>query len=276
MPGEALRQPLPMPKGRLSSTETRPRKPRYPIESVDNALRLLLAFQDRKEIGVTEASQLLGVAPSTAHRLLRMLQYRSLVEQDSARGTYLPGPALLEVGLAVVKGLDIRARARPALERIVSETEETAQLAFLQGCDILFLDCVESPKALRAGSRVGVTLPAECTAAGKAMLALLSREQLRSLYPNGRLRTLTEHSLRTLEQLERDLELTRRRGYAVNDVESEPGLRAVAVVLGGESPQRSAAITLAGPVERLPEERIPGLAKAILAAIASVPTASLA
>ena len=276
MARQTLRRSLPAPKGRLSATEAQPPKPRYPIESVDNALRLLLAFQERQEIGVTEASQLLGVAPSTAHRLLSMLQYRGLVVQDSTRGTYLPGPGLLELGLAVVKGLDIRARARPALEQIVRETEETAQLAVLQGRDVLFLDCVESPKALRAGSRVGMSLPAECTAVGKAMLAVLSPEELRALYPNGRLRTLTENSLRTREQLERELELTRRRGYAVNDVESEPGLKAVAAVVGGEPGQRLAAITVAGPAERLPAERVPGLAKLIVAAVDSLLAARLA
>lgn len=251
-------------------------RPRYPIESVDNALRLLLAFRDGREMGVTEAAQLLGVAPSTAHRLLSMLQYRGLVAQDTARGTYSPGPALLELGLAVVKGLDIRELARPALERLVAETEETAQLAVLQGRDVLFLDCVESPKALRAGSRVGVTLPAECTAAGKAMLAQLPPEEVRALYAAGRLRALTPNSLRTREALEQELAETRRRGYAVNDVESEPGLKAVAAAIGGGEGARPAAITIAGPAERLPPERIQELAQRLRAAIADLPARHLA
>jgi len=89
--------------------------PLYPIESVDNALRLLLLLAEQPRIRLTDASNYLGVASSTAHRLLAMLQYRGFVRQDSVSKAYVPGSALNTIAAAVNRQIDVRARARPVL-----------------------------------------------------------------------------------------------------------------------------------------------------------------
>ncbi len=91
-------------------------EPTYPIASVGNALRLLLLFRERKAIRLSDASDYLGVANSTAHRLLAMLVHREFVEQEPGQRTYIAGPALVEIGLAAVRGMDLRTSARPVLE----------------------------------------------------------------------------------------------------------------------------------------------------------------
>src|SRR3954451_6402279 len=112
-----------------SATDPPPAKPNYPVESVDRALALLLLLGERKSMSVSEASRAVGVAPSTAHRLLAALQYRGFVAQDPSTRAAGRGPVLLELGLSVVRGLDIRAQARPVMERLVREVGETAHLA---------------------------------------------------------------------------------------------------------------------------------------------------
>ncbi len=256
----------------MVAMKTDNKAPRYPIESVDAALKLLLMFRNTSEIGVTPASQALGVAPSTAHRLLRMLCYHGLVEQDTEKRTYLPGRALVEIGLSVVKGMDLRTRVRPVLERLARELDETVHLAVLQDRDVMFLDCVESEHVLRVGSRVGTVLPAECTAAGKAMLSALPQERLRNLYPNREIRRLTPRSLASRDDLERDLASTRRRGYAVNNFESEPGVKTVAVAIPGEARPWRAAIVAAAPGDRLPEERVKRVAEVLQQALEELGT----
>src|SRR5262249_8034788 len=145
--------------------------PRYPIESVDNAIQLLLALHERGSITVLDGSRLLGVARSTAHRLLAMLQYRGLVQQDPVLKTYLPGPVLIEIGLSAVRNIDIRGQVRPHLEHLVQDVGETAHLVVRRGASVMFVDCVESDRALRAGSRPGTPLPAPRTASGKVLPA---------------------------------------------------------------------------------------------------------
>lgn len=238
------------------------RRPSYPIESVANVLKLLLLLREHKSLSVSAAGKAIGVAPSTAHRLLAMLQYYGFVQQDSATRKYEPGSVLIELGLTAVRQMDIRNQARPYLERLCLEVGETVHLAVLQGTNILFLESVEAPRTLRVAARTGITLPACCTAAGKAMLAELPVEQLRQLFPEELLPRATANSLATRSALERALEQVRQRGYATNNEESEPELSAVACAVRDRARRVRAAITVSAPVSRLSEEQAATIAAA--------------
>jgi DNA-binding IclR family transcriptional regulator len=244
----------------MSSTHERPG---YPIESVDRALMLLLALEETDAISVSEAGEMLGVSRSTAYRLLSMLQYRDFVRQDPRTKAYVGGPALLRVGLAAVRQLDVRATVRPLLEAIVEELDETAHLVVLQRADAFFLDCVESHKAIRAAARTGTSLPAHCTAGGKVLLAQLAPERLRSLLSDTKLAALTPKSLTSVGALAKELERVRQQGYALNDGESEVGLRAVAVSLRSGRPSVDASIVVSAPEARMNAKRVAKVARTI-------------
>ena len=237
--------------------------PRYPIESVDNALKLLLLLRDRPAISVSEVSEELSVAPSTAHRLLAMLVHRGFVRQDPATKAYAAGPVLAEISFAALRDSDIRPRARPFIEELVREVGETVHLVMLNGTRVLFTDCVEGTRALRAGSRVGTRLPAQCTAGGKVLLAELPDDQIRELYRDEELEQLTPRSVATVTGLLTRLDETRRHGYALNDGESEEELRAVAVAIRDLAGRVRAAITLSAPGYRLPPDQVPGVVAAM-------------
>jgi DNA-binding IclR family transcriptional regulator len=205
--------------------------PQYPIESVDNALRLLWLIGERPSLRLTDASQYLGVASSTAHRLLAMLQYRGFVQQNPASRAYEAGPALDRIAFSVLRRLDVRERARPVLERLAAEVGETVHLGRLEGRHVHFLDSIESTRAVRVGSRLGRSMPAHCTSTGKAMLALLAAEQLAAVYPDEELEQLTPHSVGSRTALVRALDEVRRRGHASSREESEEGVTSLAVAL---------------------------------------------
>lgn len=244
----------------MADTKEHSPGPRYPIESVDNALRILLMLRDRPVISVSEVSDALSVARSTAHRLLAMLVYHGFVRQDPATKAYAAGPVLAEISLAALRDFDIRPAARPFIEELVRKTGETVHLVTLTGAQVLFVDCVEGSPALRAGSRVGARLPAHCTAGGKALLAELSPEHIRELYPDDELEQLTPRSVGTVAELLARLDETRRHGYALNDGESEQQLRAVAVAVRDLGGLARAGITLSAPAYRLPPDQLPGVA----------------
>src|SRR6201984_2117976 len=92
--------------------------PQYPIESVDKALKLLLLLGEKPEIRLSEATRYLGVASSTAHRLLAMLAYRGFVRQDPVSKVYLPGPSLTGVAFAILSRLDIQRSAGPIMRTL--------------------------------------------------------------------------------------------------------------------------------------------------------------
>lgn len=209
--------------------------PQYPIESVDKALRLLLLFETQPSIRLTDASNYLEVASSTAHRLLSMLQYRGFVRQNPTTRGYEPGQALNSIAFAISRQLDVRTLVRPTLERLFNETGETVHFAKLEGADAHFLDAIESLRAVRVGSRLGHVLPANCTATGKAMLSRLSPEELAALFPNEELPGLTKNSITSRGALEETLVAVRQCGYATSQEESEDGVTSVAVPVSSPS-----------------------------------------
>ena len=244
--------------------------PKYPIESIDNALRLLLVLRGTPLLSVQQASAELGIAPSTAHRILAMLRHHGFVEQDSGTRSYRAGPVLVEVGLSALGDLDIRRDARPYLERLVAELDETAHLAVLRGTRVLFIDGVESSRVLRAAARVGHSLPAHATASGNVMLAALPDEALLQLYPHERLERMTKRTVTSRRTLLRRLAQIRERGYAVNAGESEDDVVAVAAAIGARDGASRGAITVAGPATRFGHEGAVRAAPSVRATAAAV------
>lgn len=243
--------------------------PQYPVESVDNALKLLWLLSVQPSLRLTDASQYLGVASSTAHRLLAMLQYRGFVRQDLATRAYVAGPTLDRLAFSLLRRLDIRGQARPVLERLNELSGETVHLGVLEdGAQVRFLDSLESPSAVRVASRAGRSMPAHCTSTGKAMLAGLSDEQLLALYPQEELLRLTPRSVGTRSELFRELDAVRKRGYAVSNEESEDGVCSVAVaVVGAPTP---VAVNISVPVSRMNARRRKELAAMAAGAVQEI------
>lgn len=224
--------------------------PQYPIESVDNALRLLLLVGERRSIRLTDASTYLKVASSTAHRLLAMLTYRGFLAQNPQTRVYEAGPTLDRVATSVLRRQDVREQARPILERLAMETGETIHLGRLEGREVHFLDSVESSRAVRVGSRLGRFMPAHCTSTGKAMLATMSDDQLRDLYPQDDLEQLTPKSIGTFGELMKEIEKIRRVGHAVSVEESEEGVSSLAMALSSRNMPRPIAVNVSSPTSR--------------------------
>ncbi|KAA8954331.1 IclR family transcriptional regulator [Mycobacterium sp.] len=237
--------------------------PQYPIESVDKALRLLLLLGEQPEIRLTEATRYLGVASSTAYRLLAMLAYRGFVRQDPLTKAYLPGPALTGVAFAVFGRLDIAGTATPIMRTVSERLRETVHVGMLDGAAVRFIAAVDGPTAVRVASRLGRTMPAHCTSTGKAMLAQLPEPELHQLLSDETLERITERSIGSRRALEAELARIRKRGYAVNRGESEEGVASVAVPIPTQAPGLRLALNAAAPQHRLPESRCGQVAKVL-------------
>jgi DNA-binding IclR family transcriptional regulator len=220
--------------------------------SVDKALALLRLIGEHQALRVAEAADLLGVARSTAHRLLAALRRAGFVLQDRPNGAYRPGPALYQIGLSAVSRIDIRRVARPVLEQIRDETQETVSLAVLEGVTVRFLDCAESPRSVRVGNRTGVVRPAHASAVGKAILAGLPDAELDRRYPGGELPpTTTPAAIIDMAALREELSEIRAQGYALNWEESVDGVCAVAVALRDTVGQPLAGFGVVAPSSRI-------------------------
>jgi DNA-binding IclR family transcriptional regulator len=249
------------------ASEGEPRPPQYPIESVDNALKILLLFEQRSEVRLTEISEYLGVASSTAHRMLAMLLYRGFVRQDPKTKAYRPGTALTGVAYSILQRFDFRAALRPFLEELNAELRETVHLGMLDGTTVRFVDAVESPQAVRVASRLGKSMPASSTSTGKAMLALLSDDEIHRLYPSEELPALTDKSITSRTALERQLDEVRRQGFATSSEESEPGVSSVAVAFSADQTLVRLAFNASVPSNRMAPSDQEQIAAALIDAV---------
>ena len=239
--------------------------PRYPIESVDNALQLLLLVAEQPRVRLTEVSQHLGVASSTAHRLLAMLQYRGYVQQDPTRA-YEAGPVLRRLGVAALRPQDLSGVARPVLERLHDELDGATTLGHLEGQHVVYVDGVRNVKVapLPPGS-----IPAHCTSLGKMILSQLEPDELRALYPHERLDQFTARSISSRSALEAQLTRTRARGFAVSDEELLLGVTSVAVALPGLGGVRY-GMSAALPARRMTPHTRGGAVRALTGAAAEL------
>lgn len=245
----------------------------YPLGSVDRALRLLVLLQQRGALRVQEAAEELGVAASTAHRLLSMLRVHEFAVQDSSR-TYRPGPAMTTIAASPSRDAQLTTAAHRHLEDLARATGETVHLMVLEGTGARFIDGVEGTSALRVASRIGLTLPAHVTSGGKVLLAELTRDQLAELYP-GRLPLTPDATGPELNPLIRELTAVRRRGYALNVEESEQGVNAIGAAVRDRTGRAIAGVVVAAPSLRLPRRAMATLGVPVQAAAAAI-SASLA
>jgi DNA-binding IclR family transcriptional regulator len=229
--------------------------PAYPISSVDNALRLVLMLRDQPRLRLSSIATSLDIAPSTAHRLLAMLVHHGFVRQEDGLGTYVAGPALLDIGLAAVRNLDIRTYARPILLDLARATDETVHLAQLEGDKIRYLAAAESGRPLRVADRTGQLLPAHRTATGKAILASFTAKQLDEIFS---LREGPESegglTVAEREQLEGELAEVRQLGYATNHRLAED-IISVAVAVRDHRGASIAALNASAPSSRMSRKR---------------------
>jgi DNA-binding IclR family transcriptional regulator len=236
-------------------------RPPYAIASVDAALLLATLLQQEGPMRITDAAERLGVSRSTAHRLLGMLVYRDFAEQLPDR-RYGPGPLMRGGALPSEPVARLREAALPHLQRLVDELGETANLMVLAGADVRFVATLECDQVLRVGDRTGRTLPVHHVSGGKALLAGLPRERLDDV-----LAGLDDEVVR---HLQRELRTIRRRGFAVNDQETETGLTAVGAAVPVDAGTPPAAISLAMPSARYSRDRLPAWGAAVTTAAAAI------
>jgi DNA-binding IclR family transcriptional regulator len=239
----------------------------YPLDSVDHALRLLLLLRTKGELGVTEAAKSLGVAKSTAHRLLSALRYQDFAVQDAQR-MYRPGPELTELRRAS-RLTTLRRSIEPQLQYLSDASGETSHLMTLAGNCARFVCGVEGRTLGALSLRVGLLLPAHTTSGGKALLAEIPTAALRSLYPRG-LPLTRPPAISDVAELRHELLVVRRRGYATNIDESCQGVTAVGRCIHDESGRAVGAIAIAFPSSRGSRQRLTEFAGLLAEAVADV------
>jgi len=240
------------------------------LSSVAAAIKLLKAFtEDETEFGISGLAKRLGLAKSTIHRLATTLVADGLLEQDPQSGKYRLGIALFRLGALVRRRMDVSNEARPFLFDLRKKTNETVHLAILDGTEIMYVYYLESTQAIRMRSDLGGRKPAYCTAEGQAILAFGPSEVVDRVTRGG-LRARTPQTITDAGKLTKALALVRQRGYAMDDEESEIGMRCIAAPIRNDGGEVVAAVGVAGPVSRLTKKTLASFAPHVIGTAAAI------
>jgi len=242
----------------------------YKLQALDRAFAVLdLLGESEIPLGLAQVAGALQLHKSTAHRFLMVLERHRMVERTTT-GKFRLGLRLFDLGNRAIEQYDLRERAQPHLKRLVAETEETAHLCILEHSHIIYLDKLEPARSVRMFSRVGASNPVNSTAVGKAILAFTSPERVEEILSKTRYERFTAKTIVTREVLLREVERTRRRGYAVDDEEREEGVRCVAVPILDANAMAVAAISVSGPSFRVTSQKLPTIANRLMACARAV------
>lgn len=232
------------------------------VQSVSRALDILGCFKGQNaELGISEISERMELSKSTVYGLVNTLLTKGYLEQNEQTKRYRLGIKLFELGTLMYSRMDLRNEAKVFCEELGSKYNTTVHLAAHYGDEIVYIDKVDAPEAIIVYSQTGKSAPLHCTGVGKAILAFLSDDDLKHILAKGNLKKYTEHTITNVEELHRELQRIRSRGYALDNEEIETGLRCIAAPIFNYMNQPVAAISVSAPTVRLPLEQIEVIAK---------------
>lgn len=235
----------------------------YMIRAVQRVCDILDLIQENPQgFSLTQVAERAAFPKSSAFRYLATLEDRRYIQRDPMTGTFRIGPAFLPLQSQQLSVL--ADYARPYLQRLRDEFEETLNLGMLDGNRVAYVEIVESPKSVRLAARPGDRDPLHCTALGKAIASTLDPDRVRAILAAEGMPKRTAKTITDLDAYFAELEQTRERGYAIDDQENEDEGRCVAVPLHRIG--LPASISLSAPATRFSNDDVPAVAEALKAA----------
>lgn len=232
---------------------------RYVIPNLRNACRILRELgQDNSGHKIADLARALDLPPTTTLRIMTTLTLEGFARKDGNH--FFLGPLLIALGSTALGSNDIRSVAVPVLENLSRTTDETAHLALPCGHRSLIAAVCDSPHPLRAASHPGTLAELYCSSTGKVFLSYLFREHLSDILRSDPPQRQTPNTLITEATLGPDLDLTRERGYGMDNEEFFPGVRCLAAPVFGASGDVVAAIGITASTARFTIDRIASVA----------------
>jgi DNA-binding IclR family transcriptional regulator len=204
-------------------------------------------------VGLSELARQVGLPKSSAHALARTLDDEGFLERDD-KGAYRLGPRLLRLLLQLGHRFELPQVARPIMQDLAEELQETAILGIRQDTSILYVEQIEAPQYIRYAAPMGEPRPVYASSIGKVHLAAMPIEEARALLRRAKLERLTPQTKVAVSAIMAELTKVRMQGYALNVEETVNGVAAVAVpVFQGGDPRRPvlAGLSIAGPADRM-------------------------
>jgi DNA-binding IclR family transcriptional regulator len=223
--------------------------------TLEKGLAIVQFVGERGEVTAAAVTEAFGLSRSATYRLLDRLRTGGYLQESATPGSYRLGPRMVVIGLAALNQMDLMHVAPPLLGPLAQAAGETVNLAVPQGDEMVYVYQHDGPGSVKVTARLGTRRPMNCTSLGKAYLAFLPEAELEDRLERLTYVRLTGRSLLTAAALRPELAATRERGYAIDDVEVEDGVSCLGAPILDVRGRPVAAISIAGPAERMPGKR---------------------
>jgi DNA-binding IclR family transcriptional regulator len=235
-----------------------------PVPAIERALTLLeFLAQSKSGFSTSEISRRLGLPKSSTYLIVDTLERREFLQKNRQNGRYYLGMKLITLTRYAIENLDLREEAKPYLRSLMKETKLIVHMAVLDGTEAMLIDKVEALGTGRQTSFVGRRLDVHSTGVGKALVAYVSEEELALIARHKGFPRRNENTITSLAALKRELAQVRSLGYSLDNEEDEIGERCIGAPVLDRNSTVVAAISVAGTLGQIPDERVPDLANAV-------------
>jgi DNA-binding IclR family transcriptional regulator len=257
----------------MATAPDAPKVPRIQALARASAIIDVIAVSGDEGVGLSDIGRATGLNKTTAFNLLASLVMLRFIEQDDHSRKYRLGLRNLELGRIVQQRLHISHLARPILAELCRKTNETVNLGLPDLLDLMVVDSFQGSRILHASTTAGWRSMYHCTALGKAFMAGWDAPMRRTIYKSCGLPQKTPNTLTDIATLEAQLDRFREQGYAQDLEENELGVNGIATSVENGLGEVAAAISVAGPSNRLTAEVMLGISVDVIAAGRSIASA---
>ncbi len=224
------------------------------VRVLHKTLNILEALRRRPSgAGLADVSRDVSLPKPTVYRILATLESRGYLYREPA-GAYRLSRKLYESGAVPIDQALVEV-ARPVMERLVTSCKETVNLGVLDAAEVLVIETVESPQAVRMTSKKGNRRTLHSTALGKVLLAGMAEKEIIRIVRVKGLPRITQNTIVNETALLAEIRLVRNQGYAVDDQEQELDGRCIASAITGPNGRIVAALSISGPLNRMSKAR---------------------
>lgn len=241
---------------KISMTSTQKQSIIFSAQKLIDILEIIAEAKSSKT--VNDVVDICGMSRPNAYRYLMTLQNNGYVLQNDD-GSYHLGPKLLYLAKQYLNQFNWLQAAQDIMKELSQTSNETVHMGILDETEIVYMARVDSPQSIRMFSEIGSRNPVHCTAMGKALLAFMDNNLRESILSQIDLEPKTKNTITDVNELRNELEIIKKNGYAIDDIENEDGVRCIGTVINNAYGQAVCALSISGPAFRLNLENLKDL-----------------
>lgn len=241
---------------KITMTSTQKQSIIFSAQKLIDILEIIAEAKSSKT--VNDVVDICGMSRPNAYRYLMTLQNNGYVLQNDD-GSYHLGPKLLYLAKQYLNQFNWLQAAQDIMKELSQTSNETVHMGILDETEIVYMARVDSPQSIRMFSEIGSRNPVHCTAMGKALLAFMDNNLRESILSQIDLEPKTKNTITDVNELRNELEIIKKNGYAIDDIENEDGVRCIGTVINNAYGQAVCALSISGPAFRLNLENLKDL-----------------